>query len=262
MRRRGGYPGANVQQARGARKQIALVLERKTVAGRPAVTCRDPLSLDQWFDVPVSVRGGGPDSFAYFPPSIPEIDPIPSNPVGTTAAQAVLDIPQEMQAPRCDAMVPHPAMGMLDGVPLDSLPLTDRANAIYESDAVVRHGGTTVSVAIDGSVTVDVKGATMPMVRVQLPAEGVLRVSRAGEATDRLVLASELVAYLTALEARVNALDAAMQTAGATGIYPVSGGSVTVPPVSSYAPGPAPDAALWPLAAAAIHVSSIAEVTP
>ena len=239
--------------ARSQRKQIAFVTALRTQKGRPVIDATDPMTLDTWQNMPVSVKGGGPDQFAYFPPSIPTTNPVPDIPDTTTAGQALLDIAPDGGVARCSDFVSHPAIGMTDGqdeTPGD-LP---RTPSPFVTDAIVRHGGTSVIVGADGAVLVDVTGADVPVVRVQLPTAGKVRVFRDGEDADGLVLLSTFRVWAAQIEASIKALNVAMATAGtvAAGVNA---------PVVFTAPS-LPDAATSPLASAVFAVSSASSVTP
>ena len=269
MRRRTGSAGAIRQGAMGFRRQIGIVRRLSTNAGRPVVDVLDPITLDYWRELPVTVIGGGPDSFAYFPPAVDPDNTPPESPTTTLAAQVLVDTPPDGGLPRIADAVAHPATGMTSG-PVVSTMLADRTASPNVTDATVRYGGASVLVGDDGSVTVDATGSDTPIVRVQLPATGILRVSRSALAPDRLLLASRSLAYLTALEAanasmaaRISALEAALTQL--TSQYNASiGGIVQGPPVS-YSPPAAtapPVAVTSNLCAATIHVSSASENTP
>lgn len=79
----------------------------------------------------------------------------------------------------------------------------ERAVGLGVEDHGAVNGGAVLALTADGRVNVDLRDAGDPTLAVQLPAGGVVRVSRDGDATGRLVLRDELVDYLSDFRAEI-----------------------------------------------------------
>ena len=72
----------------------------------------------------------------------------------------------------------------------------DRSNQVSVFDMSAFHNGCYASISHDGSITFDLKESEQPRVRVQLPKSGHMRISRDGEALERVTLANALQNYI------------------------------------------------------------------
>ena len=113
------------------------------------------------------------------------------------------------------------------------------------------NGGAVLSLDTNGRATVDLRSATDPTLGVQLPAGGTMPVSRAGDASGRLVLVAEMEEYLTDIRAQFATL--------VSWVSLISAAAGIVPPLVPV-PFPAfPNPTARTFGAAAIPVSPDAE---
>ena len=193
--------------------------------------------------VPVVGMGGGPSRFAHFARETP--DPTTGN---GRPQMAVLFLGRHSER-RPFACFDVEEAGLLDGAAAEHTAGGGRSTAFGVTDTAIGNGGSRVILGEGGDVTTDTTGATDPTVRVQLPAAGKFRVSRAGAASGRLLLKTPTVSYLSDLRTQLQIMSAAIYALQ----QDVFGPDPTRTPTSI------PDPASRALASAAILVSSDAE---
>lgn len=126
-----------------------------------------------------------------------------------------------------------------DGIRDTALPVTSHRT---------KNGGTLETLDNTGRKTIDLRGATDPNMGVQLPADGRLIVSRAGDFSGRLTLVDELVGYIDDLNVKLDLL--------ATYVHAlqIAAGIIPTPPTVTF-----PDPSTYTLGAAVLPVAPDAE---
>lgn len=237
-----------------------------TIDGRPYVDAYDPETGAFYPRCPAAGLGGGDGTLEVVPPSEPGEgdEEFAMDPDTTQAAQVVL-LPVSGSRGHywiATPMTIHPGgLGLDDETP-ETKEDEDHKGKAGLRDRVIRYGGSTIILDARGNVTIS-PGA---MLRGQLGGGAVFRLSRDGEAGERLVLGGPLLDYLGALESYVDTLEARVATleAWATSAQAVMAAKVDVPPgtaPTTTATFTASTAGSRPTAgdglkAAAIHVSS------
>lgn len=187
--------------------------------------------------------GGGPTRFAHFARESP-------NPTtGDTRPQMIVLFVGRPTNRHPFACFDVEEAGLLDGAATEHTAGGGRSTAFGVTDTAIGNGGSRFIIGEAGDVTTDTTGATDPTVRVQLPAAGKFRVSRAGAASGRLLLKTPTVSYLSDLRTQLQVMSDAIYALQ----QDVFGPDPTRTPTSI------PDPASRALASAAILVSSDAE---
>jgi len=171
--------------------------------------------------MPVMVRGGSAKAYSWEPMPSPEEDKDESaKQTARTEADGTTQVfllGRTRQQPCVVGAVQHPKQAISKETPNvakdedhpgdvgvgDFAWVLNNARVILDS-----RGGFTV--ITDDVPAGSVADEPQPHVRFQLPPGGLLRVSREGEADERVVLSGPLIDYLTELAAKVNALNDAV----------------------------------------------------
>jgi hypothetical protein len=230
---------------------IANVRRVRIRNGRVFVDVFVPNSPQRWNDLPFVVAGGGASAWGYDPPTPDPQTIADSVPIGA-------DTPEGTQVVLVlRGKYPPVIVGALQNTQAtiaERTPVVDQAEDhpgdVGPADFARVNGGTRQILDSRGAWTLDLGDAEDPTARVQLPDDGVLRVSRGGEAAERLVLAGPLLAYLQQAQSYMEAMHAWLVVAA-----PALGASHGVPEFFGSLPSLTPEA----LKAAAIHVSADAE---
>jgi hypothetical protein len=260
----GGLLGTT--QARFVRAQLIRAYQS---GGRHYIDAHMASGAGGWTGIPVMEFGGGSGRFLFVPMAGDQGDDKPafapaeqSDPTDIDSAQVWLFFDGASNFPVCLGAVQHSKRGLVDDTPETSVGNDRDADASYK-DIFAENGGSWM--ALDSRGVVAFSLADGKQVSFQLAGAGVLRVSRDGDATERLLLANATKGYfsgtedhLDAQESRIAALESAVNSLVAflaPGVA-VSGG-LTAPYLVPYA---APSGVNRPtaddtLVAAAIHVS-------
>lgn len=200
----------------------AVVLVRRVHVrdGRTFVDCWAPGPGGQvWNNVPVLSGGGGVGTMRSEPVSRPgDTETLPNDPGETAAAQAILVFrAPNRRSPVCIGTLLHVQAELDERAVSDLDDDADHPGTVSIDDFGWRLGGFVMLLDGFGRCVLDARDAA-DVVRLQLSDDGVLRISRKGEATDRLLLASttrsfldELVGRYNDLANRVTELERAMQ---------------------------------------------------
>lgn len=190
-----------------------------------------------FFKCPLMIFGGDPERFAYFPAT--------PQPTDSSRDREVLLLQGAgaQSKPWALGMKQPVGLGINDTTEDDPGVGNDHGGAVGKNDISLRNSGAYITVDSNGAVTL-APGTGAARVRIQLPddASANFRVSRGGEADERVILANAFLdtwvnqtlynhlvsqdARITALESQVVALSAAAKVAA----VPVA--SVQVPVAS------------------------------
>lgn len=211
-RARGGMPttgwGAlNEVKVNFVRAQVTRVY---VLGGRQYIDAHNAMTGSDYVGCPVMGLGGGETRWAHVPIAGDQGEGRPvfnlstqSDPSSAASAQVLLLFDGVSEMPWCIGTIQHPKFELQDETP-ETERSKDRKDEYGHQDIVSSNGGSTTVLDSLGQFAVvlaDGKQAT-----VQLEGNGLVRISRNGEADERLVLANRLVSYLGGLEAQVDDL--------------------------------------------------------
>lgn len=217
---------------------IARVVRTKVIGGRVFVDAQSPgRAAGYWSSCPLVSWGGDPNRFVFFPVSEPPNRDSGFDGVGDPSASKSIEHPREV------LLLPRPqgrpyALGMTQNPGLSILPeaetdpgSADHSKKIGRFDIAFRNAGASFIIDDNGAITLDAGDAGR--IRHQLSASGKLRISRAGEADEGLLLADAVIAWingalaahLSAQDARITALEAAVVSLNSV----KTGGTATIP---------------------------------
>jgi hypothetical protein len=221
---------------RGA-TSTAVVRRVFVEAGRVRVDCYDAENSTPWFGLAVlQAGGGGPDDFASTPPREPTIPLDVRYSADDSDTTQVLLLHRPKKKPIVIGAVEHPGSSILDATPVVAQD-ADHPGSVGKQDFAWARGGARLIVDARGAVTI-APGGEDGNARIQLPADGVLRISRDGQAEERLLLAGPVFAYLQEVDAYLSAVDIwakALATDPSTGVVvtPLVAARPTLPAAGS-----------------------------
>lgn len=221
---------------------IAAVRATVVSNGRVYVDADDLDTGQHYTRCPLMVFGGDPDRFGIFPVALR-----PSDSTGQWGSdREVLLLHRPGGRPYALGMKQHQDFAIEEAVnPTNEG--ADHPLAISKNDIAFRNGGSMLILDEHGAVTVVAADTEYgKYLRLQLPDEhGRVRISRGGEADERVILANAFLdtwvnqtlrshltaqdARITALEAQVVALTASIKAIPVVGAVPVTAGT---PPVA------------------------------
>jgi hypothetical protein len=199
--------------------EIAVVTQSYEIGGMPVIDCISPGGLPEaWTEVPVLCQGGGrTDRQSVRPPSVGRIDDFFLIDE-TEGAQAILlrmgRHPSEVYCIGFLRHADHEVKPLSDSPVIDAT--SDHDGTAYDQDWFEKHSNTALIVTSKGAHVVDLRNAEQPFMQVQLPSNGVVRISRDDEANERLVLGGALIDYLGRLETYISDLTTAISAATST----------------------------------------------
>lgn len=211
------------KQARRGAYTIGFVRRIFVAGGRPYCDVWDPETGRAWNGVPIMSVGGGPGQFQTVPLSAPSQAEFIRQADLDDASQVLLFHGEANRYPVTVGAIHHPSLDLqakTEVVADDE----DHSGAVGQRDFATVNGGTKFILDSRGRVTFDLRGAEEDgTFGVALAAGEIYRVSRDGNAAERLLLADAVVAYLGELEAhlaaqnaRIAALEAFAETAATT----------------------------------------------
>jgi hypothetical protein len=231
--------------AKSSRTSLVALLQRAfTIDGRVFVDCYDPMTGRDWKNSPLMVLGGGPDSYVFAAPESPTGVEFLKEAELEDSTQVVL-LSRDGAKPMCIGTVQHPKQNIVDD-PVVALPTQDHDGTVSIRDYAVTKGGTTVIIHDNGDVTV--KGAGT--IRMQSPEGGIVRMSRDGDASERLLLAQATLNYMEEVDTFMRAVDT-----WATNLKIASSSGLPITPFTSTPPTLNRDT----LVAALVHVAADSE---
>jgi len=265
-----GHPGHQKAMSKYHTKIYFAFVEKAyfDYENRLRIDCEDPVNVGFWKGVLVNCVGGGGETSQH-----PQcFVPIAVSSTGDwdlgPGTQAVLlrRAPQEM--PVCIGFINHHKQETVkerEEVAQDE----DHPTIPTPNDWCWVQSGGRLMLSGNGSVVMDMREATDPNVRAQLGPNGVFRVSRDGDASERPVLAGPLLEYLGRLEAYAANLEARLLKLEALPPSEISAAAalgapgVTLGTLSTSATDAAlaaqPDASISGLRSVAVHLPSHAE---
>jgi hypothetical protein len=201
---------------------LAFVSKVRVIDQRVHVDCYDGETGQTWYRLPILVFGGGQGSSLVVPP-VPYPRETVQQPEEEEGSQ-VLVVPRHKQGPVALMVTQHPLAGFQDVAELDEAERTAQDDQDHPlprtpEEHVWEHRGVRVQLTSDGSVVIDATASQKP-VRIQLAKDaGLLRVSRDGQAGERLVLAGPLgdyhqseASYRDGVQDRLAALESMVST--------------------------------------------------
>jgi len=173
--------------------------------GRPVCDLVDPLTGTVFTGVDILVGGGGKDNLVYVPPALAHDSGFLPSKSGAGQAVVVVD----NGAPSyVIGFSPRGKLPKFEDEPDDQPDSSsDRTHGPTQNDLVIVWHGTKIFVASDGSITINMSDSSTAAVRVQLPGGGVFRVSKDGDASDAVAVASSVQANIDSLKTRISALE-------------------------------------------------------
>jgi hypothetical protein len=196
----------------GAAAWVAVATQTYRIGSRQFVDCYDPDTGQFWRYLPVhSGGGGGADDFVQTPirrtrPASP-FAAIPDGDPRADESTQVVVLERNGQMPTVIGVVPHIKREVRDETAF-SFRGEDKDPTPSVHDLAVGKGGTVAILDENGGVTVNVdREALEHVLRLQLPEDGVLRISRDGKAPERLMLSGPLYEVLEELVNRVAMLE-------------------------------------------------------
>jgi len=209
---RGGMPGTGSPlediQATFVRAQLTKAYP---IGGRAYIDAHMAMGGQSWKTVPVVELGGGEGRYLYTPMAGDQGDGKPvfslatqSDPSAAASAQVLLLFDNISPFPVCIGAIQHDKRGLLDATPVTE-DATDRPAGIGHQDIAASNGGSTY--VLDSEGVFAVMMADGKPYQVQLSESGGrLRISRGGEADEKLLLGNATLGYLDDLEASVKQL--------------------------------------------------------
>lgn len=226
--------------------------------GRQYIDCASagiaPASLER---IPIYTTGGGGyqggngNRYRQSSVSIDGSEAEPINPDQTPAAQAALLLSGPYRRPVFLGFVQHPRHGAVSSVAAPSK-TEDRSKSFTVEDDVIANGGGVLILDSRGAPVIDTTGATDGNVRVQMPSEGVLRLSRAGDASGRVMSADNGISHLESVRETLAALKTAVESISSQLVTIAAAIPASYTPVGTIPNPPTPGAGLK---LAAIHVA-------
>lgn len=195
---------------------IAIVKNTKVVGGRTYLNCWDPSTGENFSSVPV-VSLSGDNTFCSFRPAVSEdpLDHVAKDPAASpNVVQAILLRKGPRRAPYCIGYVRKATLPTAAKECPPTATGADRSTLDYATDHTIKNKGATVIVGNDGSIVMETPPPAPPLIdgniRMQLLGTGKVRISRNFVATDSLVLATPMLAYLVATELHIAGLNSAI----------------------------------------------------
>ncbi len=224
---------------------VALVDDVYVLDGHVVVDCSTEDGAF-WTQVPLATVGGGKRTWGVEPVEPPESG---HGELARDRGQVLLVLRGPYVKPLAIGMLPADGGEVVEDAPVVDQQ-EDHPGVIGKADFARVNGGARLIVDEHGAITLDAREAGDATVRVQLADGGVLRVSRGGEATERLPLAGPLLDHLKAINDYLAAVDTWIQ---ALAVDPTTHKAIT--PFFGQVPTLVPDA----IRAAAVHVSERSE---
>lgn len=172
---------------------VGAVKKVQVINGRVYVDVDDLTSANYHRTCPLMVFGGGPDNFMVTPVTETPDDRGELNqpPLGSAKREfdhEVILVHRANGKPYAIGMAPHPDMTIQEELEEDP-GAADHGAQISKKDHAIRNTGALFLVDANGAITLDTQTSGQ-RVRVQLKEEGGrFRVSRGGEADERVILA-------------------------------------------------------------------------
>lgn len=209
MPRRSTSIGSRLDQQHPA-MTIGAVRATRVISGRVYVDVDDLTAGSYYQACPLMVFGGSPDAFVFVPAiETPNVDGgLAGQPPTGGSTQATFDhevilLHRGHGRPYAIGMAPHPDMKISEETPEDPGD-ADHVRSVGKDDIAIKSNGALWLMDRNGSVTVDTTQSGQ-RVRVQLAEEGGrLRVSRGGQASERVLLADAMVSYAESIEAQID----------------------------------------------------------
>ncbi len=226
---------------------IGRVRKTRVIRGRVYADVDDLWYPQIYVRCPVLAFGGGEDQYAFFPiTEDTDVDPI-SEPFSTDRDRQVMLLHRGGHSvPYVIGAVQPYNMGIKDA-PAPDVNDSDHGADVSKKDIAFRNNGALL--LIDGNGAITLVAGDADYIRIQLPSlNGRLRVSRDGEADEKVILAdafldnwvnTELYNTLLALNERVRDLESKLATTiSAVTSIPVSTGGTAQPLGLPSAPTP------------------------
>ena len=225
--------------------------------GRAYVAAFDPNEARFIGLSPVLVQGGGPEDYVYTPPIHVE-GATPRGIVDNAEERQLVLLRREGKIAAQVACVAHPLMKLAEAPP-EPADDEDHAATIAKQDFALRRAGVKAFVDARGALVIDTRDSTSKVVRLQLPSDGVLRVSRDGDATERTVLAGPALDYMEQVNQFLQDVQswAAGLVVNTTGSSTAQTGGPAVPFTST-----PPVLDRGALTAATLHIANDSEASP
>ena len=207
-------PGAGSFVERINRRQqvltVGTVNTTHVINGRVYVDVDDYTRTQLFSKCPLMVFGGDPRTFAFFPViGTPQTDegqvglPASGGSSRSEYVREVILVHRGEGKPYAVGMAGHPDMSITDTTE-DDPGAADHTLAISKNDIALQNRGAVFVLDSNGAVTLDTT-ASGARIRAQLADEGGrLRLSRGGEADERILLGDASVGYFGGIEDQIN----------------------------------------------------------
>jgi hypothetical protein len=161
--------------------------------GRAYAAAFDPNQPCIWTRVPVFVGGGGPEDYVYTPPIVGAQPP--QGQVDNENERQVILIQRGEHTPGAVACLAHPQMQLEEQADKPSN-TSDHDAKVSKQSFALRRAGVKALIDENGALVIDTKDSDVRVVRLQLPDNGRLRISRGGSAGGRLTLWHKLEEFI------------------------------------------------------------------